>query len=235
MTQSSSPFFAPDAFFCVAQTMAAAGLSVRSYSVDVPSFGPWGFHLAAAGGPAPYPSGLHLAVPTRFLTDAVARNLFDLPGYSPPPPDIRPNKLLDPRAGSLPPRPPLGGVRLMLGLLIAGSILVLAGAGVLAWLRATPERALPPISEAPRSVFSLRVGDIVQHTGTDYTVDSTIRYEEEGMTWQAHLLGGGERDSWLVVEEDDRVVITLVEEVDAADESSPPRSSRRRSGSSSAA
>jgi hypothetical protein len=109
----------------------------------------------------------------------------------------------------------------MLGLLIAGSILLLAGAGVLAWMRATPERALPPVSQAPRSVFSLQVGDIVQHTGTDYTVDSTIRYEEEGMTWQAHLLGGGERDLWLVVEEDDRVVITLVEEVDAAGEELP--------------
>jgi spermidine synthase len=69
---------------------------VRSYSVDVPSFGPWGFHLAAAGGPAPDPSGLHLAVPTRFLTDAVARNLFDLPGDLRPRSDLRPNKLLDP-------------------------------------------------------------------------------------------------------------------------------------------
>ena len=33
---SSSPFFAPDAFFCVARTMADAGLVVRSYTVDVP-------------------------------------------------------------------------------------------------------------------------------------------------------------------------------------------------------
>jgi hypothetical protein len=41
------------------------------------------------------------------------------------------------------------------------------------------------------------------------------------MTWQAHLLGGGERDLWLVVEEDDRVVITLVEEVDVAGENLP--------------
>jgi spermidine synthase len=96
VTQSSSPFFAPDAFFCVAQTMAAAGLSVRSYSVDVPSFGPWGFHLAAAGAPPPDPAGLHLAVPTRFLTDAVARNLFDLPGDLRPRRDLRPNRLLDP-------------------------------------------------------------------------------------------------------------------------------------------
>jgi hypothetical protein len=109
----------------------------------------------------------------------------------------------------------------MLTLLIAGSIVVLVGAGVMAWTRARPGRALPPIATAARTVFSLQPGDIVQHTGTDYTVDSTIRYEQWGMVWHAHLLGGGERDRWLAVEEDDRVVIALVEEVDAAGEKLP--------------
>jgi spermidine synthase len=96
VTQSSSPYFAPDAFFCVARTMAEVGLVVRSYMVDVPSFGPWGFHLAAAGAPPPDPAGLHLPVPTRFLTDAVARNLFDLPADLHRRADLRPNRLLDP-------------------------------------------------------------------------------------------------------------------------------------------
>jgi spermidine synthase len=96
ITQSSSPFFAPDAFFCVARTMADAGLVVRSYTVDVPSFGPWGFHLAAAGAPPPDPARLHLGVPTRYLTDAVARDMFDLPADLRPRPDLQSNRLLDP-------------------------------------------------------------------------------------------------------------------------------------------
>jgi spermidine synthase len=96
ITQSSSPFFAPDAFFCVGRTMAEAGFVVRSYTVDVPSFGPWGFHLAAAGAPPPDPARLHLTVPTRYLTDAVARDMFDLPADLRPRPDLQSNRLLDP-------------------------------------------------------------------------------------------------------------------------------------------
>jgi spermidine synthase len=47
VTQASSPFFAPDAFFCIGRTLAEVGFASRPYVVDVPSFGPWGFHLAA--------------------------------------------------------------------------------------------------------------------------------------------------------------------------------------------
>jgi spermidine synthase len=96
VTQASSPFFAKDAFFCIARTLEAAGFGVRPYQVDVPSFGPWGFHLAAVGAKPPPPDRLRLRAPTRFLTDAVARNLFDLPGDLAPRPDLRPNRLLDP-------------------------------------------------------------------------------------------------------------------------------------------
>lgn len=101
----------------------------------------------------------------------------------------------------------------MLTLIVVGSIVVLAGSGLLVWMRAAPGRALPPI--APEAtVFSLQKGDIVQHMGTDYTVDSTIRYEQDGLGWKEHLLGGGDRDRWLVVEEDDRVTIALVEVIE---------------------
>lgn len=101
----------------------------------------------------------------------------------------------------------------MLTLIVVGSIVVLAGSGLLVWMRAAPGRALPPIA-AEATVFSLRAGDIVQYMGTDYTVDSTISYEQDGMRWQEHLLGGGDRDRWLVVEEDDRVTIALVEVIE---------------------
>jgi uncharacterized membrane protein YjfL (UPF0719 family) len=95
VTQSSSPFYAPGAFLCVARTLEAAGFVVRSYTADVPSFGPWGFHLAARGAP-PDVTGLRLRVRTRFLTDAHARAMFDLPRDLSPSAEVRPNRLMDP-------------------------------------------------------------------------------------------------------------------------------------------
>jgi hypothetical protein len=102
----------------------------------------------------------------------------------------------------------------MLTVIVIGSIVVALGGALVVWKKVRPHRALPPIVPQAATVFSLKPGDIVQYTGTDYTVDSTIRYNQDGLGWHAHLLGGGDRDRWLVVEEDDRVVIALVEEVD---------------------
>jgi len=110
----------------------------------------------------------------------------------------------------------------MLTLVIIGAAVLLAGSGLAVWMRAAPGRALPPVDARVPTVFSLLPGDIVQYTGTDYIVDSTIRYEQDGIGWQEHLLSGGDRDRWLVVEEDDRVVLALVEEVEDPDHVLPP-------------
>ncbi|WP_344404652.1 polyamine aminopropyltransferase [Dactylosporangium fulvum] len=66
VVQSGSPYFAQRSYWCVGASMAAAGLTAVPYHVDVPSFGDWGFFLAAADGPAPQ---LRLDPPTqlRFL------------------------------------------------------------------------------------------------------------------------------------------------------------------------
>jgi spermidine synthase len=70
--QSTSPLVAPKAYWTVATTLEAAGLTTRGYHVYVPSFGEWGFVLASnrpIGAPGPLPAGL------RFLTpraDALA-------------------------------------------------------------------------------------------------------------------------------------------------------------------
>lgn len=45
--QSTSPLFARRAFWCIHDTVAAAGLHARPYHISVPSFGEWGFVLAA--------------------------------------------------------------------------------------------------------------------------------------------------------------------------------------------
>ena len=61
--QAGSPYFAPRSFWCIGATLADAGLTVLPYHVDVPSFGDWGFFLAARTKPT-----LRMApvAPTRF-------------------------------------------------------------------------------------------------------------------------------------------------------------------------
>ena len=49
--QAGSPHFAGDAFWCIERTLAAAGWETVPYQVDVPSFGNWGFVLAARQPP----------------------------------------------------------------------------------------------------------------------------------------------------------------------------------------
>jgi spermidine synthase len=53
VVQAGSPYFAPDAFWCIERTVATTGLRTTAYHVDVPSFGDWGFVLAAAAPPGP--------------------------------------------------------------------------------------------------------------------------------------------------------------------------------------
>ena len=55
VVQAGSPYFAPEAFWCIDATVAATGLVTTTYHVDVPSFGDWGFVLAARGA-APVPA-----------------------------------------------------------------------------------------------------------------------------------------------------------------------------------
>ncbi len=69
VVQAGSPYFAREAFWCVEATLREAGLATVPYHVDVPSFGDWGFVLAAEQAPA-----LRLAgdvPPLRFLNPAV--------------------------------------------------------------------------------------------------------------------------------------------------------------------
>ncbi|WP_159941499.1 MULTISPECIES: polyamine aminopropyltransferase [unclassified Nocardiopsis] len=70
VVQSGSPFFAPDAYWSVGRSLEEAGLAATPYNVDVPTFGNWGFYLAAADGPP------DLRVPEdapelRFLDDSL--------------------------------------------------------------------------------------------------------------------------------------------------------------------
>lgn len=77
-TQASSPFFAPKAFACIAKTLEALDFQVYPYTVNVPSFGPWGFVLATESTFTPELSN-PFPFETRFLSPAVFPSLFALP------------------------------------------------------------------------------------------------------------------------------------------------------------
>jgi len=93
VTQASSPFFAPQVFGCISATIEAIGLQAHPYTVTVPSFGPWGFVLGMQT--ALEPKQLQLPVPTRFLTEPLLANIFELPNDLVPGP-ARVNRLGDP-------------------------------------------------------------------------------------------------------------------------------------------
>jgi spermidine synthase len=76
VVQSTSPLFARQSYWCVANTIENAGLRVYPYHVYVPSFGEWGFVLAGHERyepPTSLPSGL------RFLTTANVPEMFHFP------------------------------------------------------------------------------------------------------------------------------------------------------------
>ncbi len=76
VVQSTSPLAAPNAYWTVATTLEAAGLRTRGYHANVPSFGEWGFILAAHG---PIGDAVRLPPGLRFLTPATQAALFDFP------------------------------------------------------------------------------------------------------------------------------------------------------------
>ncbi len=69
VTQSSSPYFTREVFWCIARTLQEAGFNTYSYHVHVPTFGTWGFTLAGLDGEVP--TDITIDVPTQFLTTEV--------------------------------------------------------------------------------------------------------------------------------------------------------------------
>ena len=71
--QSTSPYYATKAYWCIGETLKSEGFYVKPYHLQVPSFGDWGFQLASK---QPLEGGLEISVPTRYLTEENADNLF---------------------------------------------------------------------------------------------------------------------------------------------------------------
>lgn len=76
VVQSTSPFIAPNSFWCVETTIRAAGFRTVPYHCYVPSFGEWGYVLAGKSTWLPaesYPDGL------RFLNAQTTRQMVHFP------------------------------------------------------------------------------------------------------------------------------------------------------------
>ena len=74
--QSTSPLFAPTAYWSIVETVEAVGFEARPYHLYVPSFGEWGFILAGMNEyqpPQRLPDGL------RFLSADAVPGMFDFP------------------------------------------------------------------------------------------------------------------------------------------------------------
>jgi spermidine synthase len=76
VVQSTSPMFARKSFWCIEETVKQAGFRTFPYHAYVPSFGEWGFVLAARheyATPRALPAGL------RFLAASSLPTMFDFP------------------------------------------------------------------------------------------------------------------------------------------------------------
>ncbi len=90
VVQSTSPYFAPNAFWCVVETLKTAGFSTWPYHAYVPSFGEWGYVLA--GRQAAFTPPEQYDVPTRFLDAASTKLMFEFPADMQAV-DVKPNYL----------------------------------------------------------------------------------------------------------------------------------------------
>jgi spermidine synthase len=91
VVQSTSPMFARDSYWCIAETLKQAGLKTHPYHVYVPSFGEWGFVIAGFRDyafPSQVPAGL------RFVSVAGMPALFQFPPDMAPMP-MQANRLND--------------------------------------------------------------------------------------------------------------------------------------------
>ena len=67
VSQSSSPFFTRNTYWCIQTTLESVFANTLSYHVNIPSFGDWGFNLARAN--RDLPDEFEFDVETKFLDE----------------------------------------------------------------------------------------------------------------------------------------------------------------------
>jgi spermidine synthase len=103
VTQATSPFYAPEAFWCIAKTISSASagpepqnrLNVHPYHAYVPSFGDWGFVMGSFRQIDPRTLRLANEISTKFLTQEILPTLFTFPKDTLAASDVQANRLDD--------------------------------------------------------------------------------------------------------------------------------------------
>ena len=85
VTQSTSPYFAPKAFWCINKTLNEVFETTLPYSVYVPTFGQWGFNIAVNSPHLPVSveriqQNLDTTLVLQYLNPAIIPGLFQFDG-----------------------------------------------------------------------------------------------------------------------------------------------------------
>ncbi|MGL5717410.1 MAG: polyamine aminopropyltransferase [Paraclostridium sp.] len=73
--QSTSPYYAKEAFWCINKTLQSEGFKTYPYHVQVPSFGDWGFNLVSKQNIDI--NNIEIDVDTRFLNEDSIESMFN--------------------------------------------------------------------------------------------------------------------------------------------------------------
>ena len=77
VTQATSPYFSPEAFWCIEKSLKATGFKyTKPYHTYVPSFGDWGFVLASNN--KINENSINIKVQTKFLDNNSINSLFHI-------------------------------------------------------------------------------------------------------------------------------------------------------------
>ncbi len=95
VTQSSSPFFTRQTFWCIQQTLASIFENTLSYHVNIPSFGDWGFNLARIN--ERIPSNILFNIDTRFLDNSTMQSAMIFAKDIQKPKNIPVNTIMEPK------------------------------------------------------------------------------------------------------------------------------------------
>lgn len=92
VVQSTSPYYATKAFWCINKTIESEGFYVKPYHLQVPAFGDWGFNMASR---RELTEDLSFEVETKYLTEANVSALFQF-GKDEMTDDVEINRLTKP-------------------------------------------------------------------------------------------------------------------------------------------
>lgn len=96
VTQSTSPFFAKNAFWCIAKTIMNTFKYSLEYHINVLSFGDWGFVIGSKLPIKDKINNINITVDTKFLTNEEAKAAFVFSKDIQEPKNIKQNSIFEP-------------------------------------------------------------------------------------------------------------------------------------------